>query len=45
MHTFVYWDPCKFNNLQSQGIEFIGYFGENPHRNILFSKGLYHVNG
>jgi hypothetical protein len=41
----MYWDSCKFNDLQSQGIEFMGYFGENRHRNILFSKGLYQVNG
>jgi hypothetical protein len=41
----MYWDSCKFNDLQSHGIEFIGYFGENRHRNILFSKGLYQVNG
>jgi hypothetical protein len=41
----MYCGSCKFNDLQPQGVEFIGYFGENLHRNLLCSKGLYHVNG
>jgi hypothetical protein len=45
VHLSMYLNSCKFNDLQPQGIESIGYFGENRLRNILFSKGLYHVNG
>ena len=44
MHPFVYDNSFKFNGSQSQEIESIGYSSENLRRNILLSKGLYHVD-